>query len=103
MGNSRGQTRNLNNFGVKDGIERREQEGRMNKKHEKRIRTQDRLCQRTKNALNHEDDGDTNVCGCAWNGPKGFVRRLEELEIGGRAVIIQTSSFFRSVGYWEES
>ena len=50
------------------------------------------LCQRTKKPVEHGDD-DTNCNSRTWN---VLQRRLEELEIGGRAETIQTIVLLRS-------
>ena len=40
--------------------------------------------------MEHEGDGNTNYNWCALNGPKSFVKRLEELDIRLRIGIFQT-------------
>ena len=42
--------------------------------------------------MEHESDADTNRCGMI---PKDLIRELEELEIGGRTVTIQTTALLR--------
>ena len=54
-----------------------------------------RSCQRTEKVVEHKDDGNTN-CNYVGTFLKGLKRGPEELEIGGRAEIIQTTAFLRS-------
>ena len=45
--------------------------------------------------MEHEGDGDINGNWCTWKIPKGLIRRLEGLGIGGQAEIIQTTAVLR--------
>ena len=42
-------------------------------------------CQRTKKAMEHEGDGDTNSNWYTWNDPKRLGQEAEGVEIGWRA------------------
>ena len=52
--------------------------------------------QRTKKAVEHENDSDTNCGWCTWNGPQRQKRGLKELEIEGRIETIQAIELLRS-------
>ena len=47
-------------------------------------------CQRTKEAVEYEDDGDTNYSQSPWNGFQKLKKSLEELEIRERVEAIKT-------------
>ena len=48
-------------------------------------------------SMEHDGGGDTNYNWCACNNPKGLVRGLVELEIGGRTKNIQTTALLRHI------
>ena len=50
---------------------------------------------RTEKAVEHNDYGSSNSNWCVCNGVKGLVKRLEELEIGGRTKTIQRTALMK--------
>ena len=62
-----------------------------NNKNNNKNRETLRTYQRTKEAVEHENDGGTNCNWCARNDPKSMVRGLEEMKIRGQAKTIQTT------------
>ena len=52
--------------------------------------------QRTKKAMGHESNGDTNYYWRAWNGPQRLGKGLEDLDITERNEIIEITALLRS-------
>ena len=48
--------------------------------------------------VDHEGYGDTKCNWCTWNRPRGFEKRLEEMEIRGRIETIQTITLSKLAG-----
>ena len=65
------------------------------KEYEKRDKYLD-LTSELKKTMEHEGDNYTNCDWCFWHGNKRILKGLEDLEVGGRVVTIQTTALLKT-------